>query len=214
MNAIQHISVTETTYERIRNAIFSGQLQPGERLNPRELAATLHVSTQPVKAVLNRLHLEGMVVIRPRSGSFVRNLTRKEAAEVLEVRLMIEMYALRCQPRLSNDSDAVLSELVDTMTLIMNTQPYDWIKYNEYDMAFHERLVALSGNRELLRVYQSLHSHYVTGRYYYGQQQKANLSHPDHDKILTALRRGQYDQVATLVEEHIRTGINYLLRTE
>ena len=85
-------------YQRIRDAIFSGELTAGARLDVRELSEALGVSSQPVKEALSRLSLEGLVVIRPRVGTFVRTLVDADIDHILDARLMIETFAVTHMP--------------------------------------------------------------------------------------------------------------------
>ena len=221
LRSIEQVSMTQLVYKRIRDAISSGQFQPGERLDVSRLAHILHTSTQPVKEALQRLSLEGMVTIKPRSGTFVKSTTPSEAREILEVRLMIEAFAVSRQRELTGEGEEALAHLVkamneqvQTMVEALNGDPFDWSQawsqYNEWDAAFHERLVELAGNAELLRVYRTLHSHYVTGRFYYKNIQKVIEETPDHDHILEALRAKDYNRTQTLVEQHILSGIHIM----
>lgn len=212
LSPVDQPSLAQIVYERMRNAIFSGQFVPGQRLDTRALARSLQVSTQPVKDALARLNLEGMVTIRARSGTFVASLAPDEAAEIMEVRSMMEQYAISYRPTLTPEWDERLSECARTMTEAIQQEPYDWVKYNEYDMAFHEGLMELAGNTHLLRIYRSLHSHWVTGRYYYGRIEKARASHPDHEAILANLRAQNYEGARAVVVRHIQEGIDLLRR--
>jgi DNA-binding GntR family transcriptional regulator len=210
ISPIKTVDITQQCYERIRDAIFSGRFEPGERLDPGYLAEQFQVSKQPVKDALNRLRVEGMVVIKPRRGTFVREITIRDAMNILEVRLMMESYAMSRCTGLDSKIEETLAFAAEKMTEIVNEKPFDWIKYNEYDIAFHEALVSLANNPELLRAYRSLHSHYVTGRYYYGRERKASLNDPDHLAIFSALKAKDYKLAQELVTRHIQAGIEAL----
>jgi DNA-binding GntR family transcriptional regulator len=198
------VAITADVYQNLRDAIFSGELRSGQRLDVQWLATTFEVSNQPVKEALNRLALEGLVVIKPRSGTFVRTLTVEDMDHILDARLMIETHAVRSM----GDPDAeLLNQLegyAEKLAEISNQVPFAYLQYNEADIQFHEALIELSGNPELIRLYRSLHSHYVTARAYFSSaQEKALANESDHHDIVNALKAGERRKVINLVESHI-----------
>jgi GntR family transcriptional regulator, rspAB operon transcriptional repressor len=68
----------------LRDSILSGVFVPGQRLNTSELAQKLDVSVAPVRDALNRLQSEGLIEIRPRSGTFVSEISPREVRETFE----------------------------------------------------------------------------------------------------------------------------------
>jgi DNA-binding GntR family transcriptional regulator len=88
-------SATDHAREMVRELIESGELKPGEKLNPDDLAARLNVSRTPVRDALHQLQNEGLVDIRPRHGVFVRNITTREIEEVYALKAAIEPLAAR-----------------------------------------------------------------------------------------------------------------------
>jgi len=201
---LRRVAITADVYQSLRDAIFSGELRAGERLDVQGLAGTFEVSNQPVKEALNRLALEGLVIIKPRSGTFVRTLTVDEMNHILDARLMIEGFAVRHMQSPSEEAIDRLDRLARDLADIANAAPFAYLKYNEVDIEFHEGLVELAQNPELLRLYRSLHSHYVTARAYFSSaQEKALASESDHEEIVKAIRRGARSRATSLVESHI-----------
>ncbi len=86
-----HVAATD----RIREMILGGELAPGERLRQDELAATLGVSTMPVREALRQLQAEGLVVFYPRKGAVVARLSVSEYEEIYRIREELEILA--CQ---------------------------------------------------------------------------------------------------------------------
>ena len=74
---------SDSVFEVLRDGILTQVFKPGERLNIPDLAARLDVSLTPVKEALNRLAAEGLVRIRPRSGTFVAELSPEDVAEMV-----------------------------------------------------------------------------------------------------------------------------------
>ncbi len=77
-----HATAQEEAYQHIKRGIRTGELRPGMRLAPDDIAAEIGTSRMPVREALNRLATEGLIVNRPNRGSVVRVLTEKEVREV------------------------------------------------------------------------------------------------------------------------------------
>ncbi len=201
---VKHTLISDDVYRRLRDAIFSGELASAQRLDIKRLAEEFGVSNHPVNEALNRLALEGLVTVKPRSGTFIRTLTLPDIHHILDARLMIETFAVSSISDPSPDSLAVLAEKAAVLSGVANEEPFRFGAYNEADIGFHETLVELSGNPELLRLYRSLHAHFVTARAYFGRAlEKAIANEDDHRDIYLAIVRRDYGRARNLVLRHI-----------
>ncbi len=212
LTRVERGGLASDVYQRIRDAIFSGELTTGARLDVRELAEALGVSSQPVKEALSRLSLEGLVVIRPRVGTFVRTLDIADVEHILDARLMVEMFSVTHMPaEIDGDRLNQLEQAAIHLEQLAGTQPFSYMTYNETDIRFHETLVEMADNPELVRLYRSLHAHYVTARGYYGRaHEKAIANEKDHRVIFEAVRAGRGDKAAKAVQDHIMAAKNGL----
>src|SRR5574344_2068817 len=83
----------EVVCETLREAIISGVLRPGERLMEIQLAEELGVSRTPVREAIRKLELEGFVIMIPRRGTYVANLSIKDINDVYEIRISLDVLA-------------------------------------------------------------------------------------------------------------------------
>ena len=83
----------ELVFETLREAIASGRLKPGQRLMELQLAEDLGVSRTPVREAIRQLELEGLVVMVPRKGAYVAELSLRDMAEVFEMRAALDGLA-------------------------------------------------------------------------------------------------------------------------
>src|SRR5665647_2004861 len=81
--------------EEIKERIISGELPASARLHERNLSQELGVSRVPIRETILTLASQGLVELRPRSGAFVRPLTRKNVEELFDVRLAVSYTHLR-----------------------------------------------------------------------------------------------------------------------
>ncbi|MET7242868.1 GntR family transcriptional regulator [Methylobacterium sp. EM32] len=82
--------VRERAFEEVRDAIIAGRIAPGARLIERELCAALGISRASVREMIRRLEAERLVSVEPRKGPTVMALTAKDAAEIYEIRALLE----------------------------------------------------------------------------------------------------------------------------
>lgn len=208
LTPISHIGLAEETYARLRDAIFTGDFEPDDKLDISKLAERFGISRQPVTDALARLSTEGLVVIAPRKGTYVRPVSTEDAINILNARLMMELWAVAHAKKMTPEILNAMEELVDRMHDAIQSPGFDFSNYNESDILFHEHLVMLADNPEILRSYKALHSHYVTARYYYKRLDKSISSDDDHRRILVCLQRLELDEACDIVEHHIQSGIN------
>ena len=83
----------EVVCETLREAIRKGTLKPGERLMEIQLAEELGVSRTPVREAIRKLELEGYVIMMPRRGTYVANLSIRDVNEVFEIRTSLDSLA-------------------------------------------------------------------------------------------------------------------------
>lgn len=81
--------------EHLRDALLRGEWQPGEKLQPGELAEVYDVSTTVIREALTRLAGNGLVETRPGKGFFVRELSLQELEDITELRCASDAIALR-----------------------------------------------------------------------------------------------------------------------
>ena len=86
----EYLPLIDVVFNTLRRAILRGELKPGERLMEIQLANKLGVSRTPIREAIRKLELEGLVLMIPRKGAEVAEITRKNMMDVLEVRKALE----------------------------------------------------------------------------------------------------------------------------
>ena len=103
-------------YDILKRQLLAGELRPGERVNEVVMAARLGISRGPLREAIRNLEQEGLLIAAPHRGTFVRQLTEEEAAELQEVRLALETAAAcRLAQRWSPRAKAMLEERLDAL---------------------------------------------------------------------------------------------------
>lgn len=125
----------------LRDDILACRLPPGAELREQALAAQLGVSKSPVREALLRLAQERLVTIRPRQGYHVAPVSLPEAAEVLELRGVLELACLRgTAARATRERRLAVERAAEF------DGAEDFITYNR---AFHIGLAECCGNARL-----------------------------------------------------------------
>ncbi|XXF89568.1 GntR family transcriptional regulator [Tabrizicola sp. M-4] len=87
--------IERKVYDALRYALMSGRMMPGQMLTSRSLSDMLGVSHTPIMAALKRLEADKVLEGRNRSAFYVSEPDRDEFREILDIRLVLEVMALR-----------------------------------------------------------------------------------------------------------------------
>ena len=139
--------------EKLRDAIITRKLKPGDRLNETTLATRYNVSRVAMRAALMQLQLQGLVMNSPRRGMFVNSLTEAEVKKINSLRIPLEAEALRlCQQHHAKTMSKHLGSLVAQMQKWDARSPFEAA---ELDLQFHRAVWQYSGNAYLARALNS-----------------------------------------------------------
>lgn len=84
VNMNEYLPLRDVVFNTLRKAILRGELKPGERLMEIQLANKLGVSRTPIREAIRKLELEGLVLMIPRKGAEVAQITEKNMQDVLK----------------------------------------------------------------------------------------------------------------------------------
>lgn len=143
-------------YEKLREEICSLEIEPGTKLSEVQLAENLGVSRAPVKSALNRLAYDGLVEIKPQSGTIVTPISFKYADNIKEIRLLLEPYAAR--KAVHNIPDRLIDEMRFRL-LRLGEMKEDTKEKREYtvetDLFIHGIILEYCENEALCNVVKS-----------------------------------------------------------
>jgi DNA-binding GntR family transcriptional regulator len=113
----------DQAFERLREAIITGHFAPGERLIERDLCEKMGVSRTSIREVLRRLEAEQLIQVEPRRGPVVARVTRKQVAEIYEVRALLEAALVRRFTQQASDEDIVaLRRIYEDLRVVRQTE--------------------------------------------------------------------------------------------
>jgi DNA-binding GntR family transcriptional regulator len=148
-------SLVELAVARLRDEILSGVSEPGERLVEEQLTRRLGISRAPLREALRLLTEQGLVEHLPRRGSRVATLSERDIAELYSVRDVLERHVVDTALPVAAGTDlGGLRTALKAMTAAADAG--DRLGVADSHRAFHVALAALSGNRQLSLVYESV----------------------------------------------------------
>ena len=197
-------NLTARVTEDLRNAIMSAEYQLGEALSEIRLAEKYGVSRTPVRDALTELQRQGLIVIRPQSGSFVFMPTEEDVAELCEFRRMAEVAAIRlANARRPQETIVQLRAALETMTKSLETD--NRLAYAAADSAFHQAAIDNCANRYLIDAYKlvsgrldTIRSHNLTN-----WQKLRNKTTSEHRIITAAFEKDNLMKVEEIIDRHI-----------
>jgi DNA-binding GntR family transcriptional regulator len=195
-------SVVDRVYEELKAMSVSFELKPGERLNEGELAKRLGVSRTPLREALNRLNTEGFLRFTPGKGFFCRELDAHEIFDLYELRKSIEVASVRLAVKRAKDEDiAALLAFLDATG--PDPGERSSIELVDLDETFHERLMAMSDNAEMLRVLRNVNARIRFVRWIDMDRINRANTQAEHRAVLHALKARDEGTCVYVLERHI-----------
>ena len=178
----EYLPLRDVVFNTLRQAILRGELKPGERLMEIQLANKLGVSRTPIREAIRKLELEGLVLMIPRKGAEVAEITEKNLRDVLEVRCALE---------------------AETFESILNSD--DITQIAQADVAFHDIIYAATDNRRLIQLLNNLREQMYRYRIEYLKKKEC---YPqllnEHQTIIDAIAGHDKELATKFTSQHIK----------
>ena len=195
--------LSDQVKDYLLTAILAGEFPPGSRIIETRVARHLGVSQGPVREALRDLEALGLIDSTPYQGARVRQPHKAELLEAYDVRAVLESFGARlAMPRLS---DADLLDLEGYVTSMQQAaRNGDEKEQARIDVVFHSRIVAISGNQVLQRLWRYLEPVSRTHITYILPGIDADVISGLHLPILAALRARDTASADQAIHEHFR----------
>jgi len=212
--------LADTAYDKMLRHISLGDFRPGARLTEPFLCEALGMSRTPVREAINRLIADGLLLSCPYRSVTVRVFSTQDLQDLWMVREAFEVQAARlAAERIANAEIKELYLICDGMDEAdSGPSPDNLVRIRELDAGFHHRLVELSGNRMLFRIYREQHLLQVSmfgfrytndPRFRVGDERRGQLHRPivaavasrDADVAEQAVR----DAVRRAIQDHVKS---------
>ena len=196
------LSLADRVFERLEQAILTGEYPRGEVLTELALSESLGVSRTPIREALLRLQDENLVETSGR-GVTVLGVTNADLLDIYAIRARIEgLAASLAATRCTEQELSRLSEAISLQEFYVGRSDADHIK--SQDSEFHELLYRFSGSRVLYDTLVPLHRKVQKYRKSSVQNNsRAEASLAEHKKIYEALAKGDAEAAECAMCEHV-----------
>lgn len=211
-------TLTEQTYEILKEMILDQELVPGSRLVIDALVRRLGVSTSPLREALARLESERLIVSELFNGYKVAPEPSTDyLRDMINFRILIEAHcalvgAPLASPQLIKDMRAAISRMQSIKAL--GTKYKQYRKFVEADALFHTLIVESADNQVMLDAYKGMHAVLLQARLYVrrssGRERAIEVSE-EHARILAAFEAGDGPGAASALTAHLEGGKRRLL---
>ncbi len=144
----------DEAYRRLKTTIFSDD-DPERIYSERSLSKRLNIGLSPIRSAIERMKLEGLIVVLPNAGFLLRPLSPTEIADFYEVRTLVEAHIVSMLTgRITTEEIAALEKTLDEQAACVRTG--NARDFYRFDMAFHVELARIHGNQEMIRILERL----------------------------------------------------------
>ena len=168
-----------------------------------QLANKLGVSRTPIREAIRKLELEGLVLMIPRRGAEVAEITEQNLRDVLEVREALEELSVKlaCE----HATQAQIEEMKQAAKVFEESLSGDDVtRIAEADVAFHDAINMATDNQKLIQILNNLREQMYRYRLeYIKDAEKRQILLVEHESILRAIRSRHVAEAKEAVRAHI-----------
>lgn len=199
----EFLPLRDVVFKKLRRAILLEELKAGERLTEIHLADKLGVSRTPIREAIRKLELEGLVIMVPRRGAVVAEITERSLKDVLEVRRVLDMLSaeLACD-RIDEEGKRALENACIAFEEAVKSG--DLREIAQKDVELHNIIVEATGNCVLQQMISSLSEQMYRYRVkYLKDESRYEMLLKEHQKIYESIICRDKKLAAKFAKEHI-----------
>ena len=197
----------EQAYEKLRMAILSGEMVPGQRLVESSLAERLAVSRTPIREAMRQLQLEGLLQLDQQGGLSVTQFSPTDISHLYECRIALERVAVsgacrHATPLQIKRIDLVLTQI--EAALYDQALKLDRNQFLSLNRQFHRQIAESSGNPWLLTLLDQVLDKILLFRVQlHREDADVREMHEQHRQIYTAIAHRDIEQGVHLISRHL-----------
>lgn len=200
---VANTSRAQHAYQKLLDAIRSGELKPGQRIREVELAGWLKISRTPVREAIRRLESEGLVQSVAHKGMVVAELDYQAVMELYQMREVLEGTAAALAAKHASEAEIYALREIFNQEVALTDDPAAQALKNQ---AFHNALYHAAHNRYLLKSLNSLRdSLTLLGATTYQVSGRNQQALEEHERILDAIAKGDSVAAEHAARDHIRS---------
>jgi DNA-binding GntR family transcriptional regulator len=200
-DVIQRVSVVDSVTERLRHALLSGGIRPGERIKVAELERQFGVSHIPIREAVRRLETEGLIVALPQRAAVAAGVDLVDLAGLYDLRRIVECSVIR------RSVESMTDQEVDTVRAALAalesvSEDHDAPRFWELHREFHWALLEPGANAWVQRVLDQV---WTASQRYVRLFVSATVQDAmrDHRALATCCRKRAGARAAEILEKHL-----------
>lgn len=207
-------TLIEHTYSRLRDDIIEGRLRPDEKLRVEHLRQTYGVGAGTLREAITRLVSDALVVAEGQRGFRVAPIALQDLVDLTELRIHIEIDALRQSVRNGDEAwRTSVREVFDELSRYEQPiRPEHRREWELLNMRFHDALIGAHATPWAYKVLRMLARHSERYRRYAMRLPGSVRDvHAEHTEICEAALNGKEARAALALEAHIRATVELLI---
>ena len=201
--------------QRLRRAIITGEIKPGQPLITTALAEQWAISQTPLREALRILASEGLVDMSPQKTARVAQVSYRSFAELFEIRLMLEPLALeRSLRRRDKEWENGMQNRLQNLREVIKGEDTDPFEFESAHHEFHMTLLSRCRSEQLLKLIDNLYKQSVRMRLL-SASQRGGLNYAvieEHEELLELCSGSNIKQALSSYQAHILITLDLVLR--
>lgn len=213
-NQLRNLSLADKARDRLRAAIFEGELKPGDKINIERAAENFGISRTPIREALKALETEGLVQIQANRGAIVEPQVWQEIHHRYHMRSLLEGYAAELSCALGDAT--LIADLRENCAQSLKASQARTVTADraraiaQFNRNFHRRIWLGSGSMTLVRFLEALDLPQSFNDAFYKAPATRQAIYEQHEKILAAFVAGDVNAAGALMREHVRSSVDLL----
>jgi DNA-binding GntR family transcriptional regulator len=195
-------SLSEQVADAVGEEIANGTLKLGQMISETMISEQLGVSRTPVREAFTRLEYKGLLITKPRSGTYVFEADENKRSELFDVSAGMELQGLRLssqvqQPRFRD-------EIIQVSEKMSVTFQRDEATYHSLNAEYHELFVQYSGNNLMLEIYDTVqHKIRALSNAGFFREMISESCHAAHMAIAHCVQKNEKREAFKLLSDHM-----------
>ena len=204
---------SQIIYEKLKENIMGGKYKPNQRIIISKIAKEFGTSEIPVRESIKNLEAEGLIQVIPYAGAVVKGFNLEALEKIYQVRTNLEGLATKIAAENIEEKDlALLEKIFDEMGKQVQDKRYEALGIS--NAQFHKTIYLISNNEYLCKyIFELWDMSFRTPGIFAFAPERAEQSHLEHKKILSALKNRDGILAEKLIVEQKEHSLNALRRT-
>lgn len=198
------LTIRETIYQQIKDAIIRGELKPGQRITERDTAKIFNVSSGPVREAFQKLSAEKFLNINARKEVHIAFATSDDVRELVEFVIELDLIAVKRALKFMGDDDiAEIKKMTQKLEILCNEM--NNLAFSKLNMSIHEKIWSSSKNSYLCEALSSHHEKLLILVNYFvfsHKPQALSTSYDSHIELLDILETRDLRKAMKVVKTH------------